>query len=72
MTPTTPDNSIENQAVNGGCPFIEKQNPICFCVNLNSQKIRLMTEYCMAAYQECPYYTELKTLYNHQEVTPPQ
>jgi len=49
--------------INDSCPFAEKQNPGCFCVNLNSQKIRLTTQYCLADYLDCPHYPAMKALY---------
>jgi hypothetical protein len=41
------------------CPLIYDHNPGCFCADLNSQKIRLMVEYCMGDFEACPLYPQL-------------
>lgn len=56
------DNTCNKRKTNRLCPFVLEQNPNCYCININSQKIRLMTEYCMAEYEECPYYSKLEKL----------
>lgn len=55
--------NVLNRPVGEPCPFAEKQNHGCFCVNLNSQKIRLATQYCLADYLDCPHYPTMKALY---------
>lgn len=53
----------DNGYLDDTCPFAEKQNQACFCVNLNSQKIRLATLYCLDDYLHCPHYAAMKALY---------
>lgn len=44
------------------CPFILDRNEFCYCVDINSEKIRPMTEYCIGNYEECPHYEGLSEL----------
>jgi len=61
---------FEHQKLNRLCPFIHKRNPLCFCVNLDSQKISQMADYCMTEYEKCPHYKKLQANSSTEETRP--
>ncbi len=41
------------------CPFTAKPDKDCYCVNVNSNKVKNILDYCGGDFKECPVYKRL-------------
>ncbi|NIA11818.1 MAG: hypothetical protein GWP10_19360 [Nitrospiraceae bacterium] len=43
----------------GVCPFVASPSKDCYCVEMNSDRIRNVVKFCMGNYLECKIYRRL-------------
>ena len=41
------------------CPFIKDPHEECYCLDINSSKVNLVTTFCYGNYEECDIYNRI-------------
>ena len=49
----------EEKTLDGVCPFVSSPSEDCYCIKMNSVKIKDVAEFCMGKYFECNHHKKL-------------